>query len=105
MAIYLQFLPLLIIFKTAALIVAFFYLYELFFSSIILDLSESVLLFNNDFFLLDYCKMKIKYFCCFNLLVVRLNHRFFLLFGDVELLYGLMIKYKKQYTTGGVKNW
>jgi len=105
MAVYLQFLPLMIIFKIVALIVAFFYLYELFFSSVFVDLSESILVFNNDLFLLDFCKMNIKNCCRINLLVVRLNHRVFLLFGDVESLYGLIKKYKKQYTSGGVKNW
>jgi len=105
LTIYLQFLPLMNVFKITALLISLVYLYELFFSPVFFDPVEGIIIYKKQLYPLIAHKMNINKFCLFKLLVVRLNNKVFLLFGDVESRYDLIKKYVKQYHSGGVKNW
>ncbi len=105
MTIYLQFLPLMSVFKSIALLCSLLYLFELFFSHLMLDLNEGGLIYKKNFFELNPCKITIIKFCHLKLLMVRLNGKRFLLLRDVALHYILIKKYMNHYTSGGVNNW
>ncbi|MDN5360068.1 MAG: hypothetical protein PWQ84_1131 [Thermotogaceae bacterium] len=105
LTIYLQFLPLMNVFKITALFFSLVYLYELFFSSPLLDMIEGGIIYRNQLYKFNFGKINIKKFCLFRFLMVRLNNRIFLLFGDVESRYDLIKKYINQYHSGGVMNW
>ncbi len=101
----LQFLPLINVFKVIALFFLLLYLYELFFNPCFLDLIEGGIIYKKQLYPFVFSKINIKKFGLFKLLMVRLNNKIFLLFGDVESRYDLINKYMKHYTPGGVKNW
>ncbi len=103
--IYLHFLPLMNMFKIIALFISLVYLYELFFSSVFFDPVEGGIIYKKQLYPLAVHKININKFCLFKLLMVRLNNKVFLLFGDVESHYDLIKKYANQYHSGGVKNW
>lgn len=105
LTIYLQFLPLMNVFKITALFFSLVYLYELFFSLAFFDIIEGGIIYKKRLYKFSFCKIIIKKFCLFRFLMVRLNNKVFLLFGDVESRYDLIKKYIIQYHSGGVKNW
>lgn len=105
LTIYLQFLPLMNVFKITALFFSLVYLHELFFNSPLLDLIEGGIIYKNQLYIFNFRKINIKKICLVRFLMVRSNNRIFLLFGDVESRYDLIKKYINQYHSGGVKNW
>ena len=105
LTIYLHFLPLMNVFKITALVFSLVYFFELFFNIPLLSLFEGGIIYKKQLYQISVSKINIKKFCLFKLLVVRLNNKIFLLFGDVESFFDLIKKYNKQYNSGGVKNW